>query len=255
MAITLKTSGLALNCTMVAIVDTDANKVRWYSKDMTAGEDMTFAGTIASGSWRTSGTVGTFETTNSNAAAFTTKPAWSVNGAGQEISFYLAMDWVTDAYLSSNIMGVDVNNYRLWVDDSTDAAKNRLRLSGGTSIAYETANLFTTAAASFGISYAYSTGAKVYQRLAADATPVTDVTGNAAITGEQFILTPSYIGRDNAGDKYAAAKFYCVAAFNKVLSVAEFGTLHDDWKGVLFAAPSATIAPLAAYYARMRADL
>lgn len=252
MAMTLKTTGIAANAVMVVIVDpTDGDKVKWYSSSNTAGEQMTFSGSIgASTSWRSSTGVKSFTTTSSVVPAFTTKPTISLATNGK-LSIYAALDFISFESNRGIIFGVNNDDSR-WVARVADPP--RLVLDGGGGAIISSLTAMPTGPASYGlmIDNQTFTNSKAWQ---ADTSTADLVDTTSQASNQTFSWTLDYIGKANgANSGYLAADYFCVAAFNTNLSQAQFDSLHDDWKGVLFDAGTASVVPQIASFHRMLRD-
>lgn len=241
MAYTLKASGIATALTMCVAVDDDNTTIKEFVSSLVNG-DMTFDTGVAAGvgtsTWK-GVSQGYFPTFNNGTFDYlgirfgTNKPSALWNAANPSTMFFV---WSSaDAAGGAKpIIGTGGGNF------AVDRGVGTLRISNGAFVGSTTLPSDGTTKFSAGFNFTPFTGGEFYYglesgSLASDGT-FTDTLG--------FTGSGTFDGIGGApGQGHAQGHYHLVAKFNRVLTLTEMQSLHNDWRGTLFdsaAAPAAS---------------
>lgn len=239
---TLKTSGLATNALTCVMVDDDNT-----TKDLVAGTSFALDGScpgIGTGAWK--GTTRKYQPTAANGGfnyyGFrypTTPPTMPVDGAGCAI--FLALHAAVAPGGSGDIIDTADSGGRTNWDRQGAGGLPRILAAGQLERTGVTVWPTDGTKISVGINHRRNVETSIWYCLESVNAVATskdfDATGGQGDNGGQ---SPLHGIGGLSGQGNSVMSIYLAVMFNRVLTIAEWRTLHDDWYGTLFDAGAAT---------------
>jgi hypothetical protein len=230
----LKTTGIAVNCTMAIAVDPDTDQIKDFASASVTSTMTTTGVTVGAQNWK--GTSRKFAQlgASANFIAFGANlPAFVLNAAGQARTVV----WIGEAAGGvPRVFGEDSSRY---------IAGNNIGLGGSTHPALVMTTPFTGGQAApaagdkriFGFTMLHGTRCEAWYALES-ASAVGKSANLTNLSGVNQTWNLNYVGRRDDSTTQQADKLHLVAIFNAELSQSDWDALLTDWFGTLFESPA-----------------
>lgn len=243
MAYSLQSSGLATFLTACVAVDDDGT-IKDFVSGNTVSLDTGVAASVATGSWKSISSPQYFVTTANGSFDFNgvrwtgTKPAANETDS-DGLTAWFACDGASavGGLISSFLeIGSTIGTAGGLRRVSTGDAHGTYARSGGTR-AITTTNLPTdgTTKFSFGMTYRSGVSSEAFYGLESGSLASEATSGSDGGFGSSGALAQAIGGSAGSGNQPHKPYIHCV--FNKIITLSEMQSLHDDWFGTLFDAP------------------
>ena len=242
MTTTLKTTGIATNCTLCLMVNPDTNLLQDFASAAVTSTLTVDAGvTISAGTWNGAARSYAQLGTNVNFIGFgANKPQVKLNSiTNQELTVVGIFE---TASFGTKVFGPDSSNYFGTNIQSSPSPAIKYYLTPPTS--GSGANFAAGEKWLFGFSCVSEVSTTVYKAKHDAASVFTEAATNI-LPGSPGALSwvLDWVGRRTDSTTQQADKLYAVLVFNKALTAAEWDTLRVDWRGTLLSTTADTTPP------------
>jgi hypothetical protein len=233
MAYTLKTTGIAANCTMCVAVDPDTGTIKDFASsgvtaDMTVGANVTISSQAWDGNTRSYFQLGAGTAAADFVAFGTTKPQWDFNSGESRTVVFIG----EAAGAQVRVIGGNSGTYFASQNLGGGGATFPTFVAGGAVTAAQTA-LSSGQKRIFGFSLVYGTSSTAYYAADTDSSMGTASPSALSPSGTTFDYAVSHVGRRNDSTQHQTDKIHAVLIFNTALSESDWDSLRDDWFTVL----------------------
>jgi hypothetical protein len=233
MAYTLKTTGIAANCTMCVAVDPDTGTIKDFASsgvtaDMTVGANVTISSQAWDGNTRSYFQLGAGTASADFVAFGTTKPQWDFNSSESRTVVFIG----EAAGAQVRVIGGNSGTYFASQNLSSGGATFPTFVAGSSVTAAQTA-LSSGQKRIFGFSLVYGTSSTAYYAADTDSSMGTASLSALSPGGTTFDYAISHVGRRNDSTQHQTDKIHAVLIFNTALSESDWDSLRDDWFTVL----------------------
>ena len=242
MTTTLKTTGIATNCTLCLMVNPDTNLLQDFASAAVTSTLTVDAGvTISAGTWNGAARSYAQLGTNVNFIGFgANKPQVKLNSiTNQELTVVGIFE---TASFGTRVFGPDASNYFGTNIQSSPSPAIKYYLTPPTS--GSGANFAAGEKWLFGFSCVSEVSTTVYKAKHDAASVFTEAATNI-LPGSPGALSwvLDWVCRRTDSTTQQADKLYAVLVFNKALTAAEWDTLRVDWRGTLLSTTADTTPP------------
>lgn len=242
MTTTLKTTGVATNCTLCLMVNPETNLLQDFASAAVTSTLTVDAGvTISAGTWNGAARSYAQLGTNVNFIGFgANKPQVKLNGTtNQELTVVGIFE---TASFGTKVFGPDASNFFGTNIQSSPSPAIKYYLTPPTS--GSGANFAAGEKWLFGFSCVSDASTTVY-KAKHDAASVFTEAATSILPGSPGALSwvLDWVGRRTDSTAQQADKLYAVLVFNKSLTAAEWDTLRVDWRGTLLSTTADTTPP------------
>jgi hypothetical protein len=233
MAYTLKTTGIAANCTMCVAVDPDTGTIKDFASsgvtaDMTVGANVTISSQAWDGNTRSYFQLGAGTASADFVAFGTTKPQWDFNSGESRTVVFIG----EAAGAQVRVIGGNSGTYFASQNLSAGGATFPTFVAGSSITAAQTA-LSSGQKRIFGFSLVHGTSSTAYYAADTDSSMGTASLSALSPSGTTFDYAVSHVGRRNDSTQHQTDKIHAVLIFNAALSESDWDSLRDDWFTVL----------------------